>query len=156
MSVKTKTILLLSVLVLSSFLVSSCRKSGSGMIENWSGGLITKPGTYKLAGAGNTITVWIDKEHLVRYSIADAADKVVIASTERASTYSKWVVYFDSNGWLWFESSDIGTSVSKKNEDRTYQEISIIDQADLIRAMPEEFFKRLPKSTQKRWSQYRT
>ncbi|MEZ5406028.1 MAG: hypothetical protein R3F23_07620 [Verrucomicrobiia bacterium] len=130
-------------------LISNCRKSGSETIENWSGGLITKPGTYEPVGTKNTITVWIDEEQLVRYSIANAGGKVVIASTERPSVYSNWFAYFDFNGWLWFESGDIGVSVLRKDEDGIYEEIPIIDQEDLIRAMPEEFFKRLPQSTEK-------
>src|SRR5437899_927769 len=105
--------------------VPSCRKSGSQMNENWTGGLITKDGVYKVASSKQTITVWIDKEHLVRYLITDIAGKTLIASTERPSAYSGWFIVFDGKGWLWFESSDIGCSVARKNADGTYQEFPI-------------------------------
>jgi hypothetical protein len=97
----------------------------------------------------------VDKEHLIRYSITDAAGKTLLVTCERASAYDKWLLFFDEKGWLWFESSDIGCSVAKKREDGGYQEHPVVDEADLIGGMPDEFFKRLPDSTQKRWSAHR-
>jgi len=125
------------------------------MNANWSGGLITKQGNYTLASSKQTVAVWVDKEHLVRYSITDAAGKTLFITSERASAYDKWLLFFDAKGWLWFESSDVGCSVAKKREDGSYQELPIVDEADLIREMPDEFFKRLPESTQKKWSVHR-
>jgi hypothetical protein len=123
--------------------------------SNWGGGLIRKVGTYKLSSSQQTITVYVDKEHIVRYSILDRDGKTLIASTERPSAYQGWYAFFDKQGWLWFHSSDIGESVAQKEEDGSYKELPIVDDAALIRAMPEEFFNRLPESIRKKWSIHR-
>lgn len=142
------------MLVLSNCFVSGCRKPSSETIENWPGGLITKPGTYKLAGGKQVVTVWIDKEDLVRYSISEGG-RAIFNSAERPSAYSTWFLYFDSNARLWFQSGDIGTFVAAKNDVGTYSQTGIVDQAELIHAMPQPFFQQLSELTQKQLLKHR-
>jgi hypothetical protein len=132
-----------------------CGRHKNEMHDNWPGGLITKPGTYKVASSKQIVAVWVDEEHLVRYSIAQSTGKMLIKSSERPSAYSSWLIYFDEKDWLWFESGDIGCSVAQKAADGTYHEIPITDQLELIRAMPVPFFERLPASIQSRWASHR-
>jgi hypothetical protein len=136
--------------------LAGCNKDGSNMIEHWSGGLITQPGTYKMAGGSNEIiVVLIDHENVVRYSITDSNGKLLHASTQHPSAYHKWFLYFDERGWLWFSSGDIGSFVARKNTSWAYEELSIADHSALIRDIPAAFFMRLPESTQRKWAQYR-
>jgi len=147
---------ILAVSAMSLLFFFGCGKSDSKMKSNWKGGLLTEVGSYQRSSTGVLVNVWIDQEHLVRYSISAPGGRQLIRSSERASAYSKWIIYFDDNGWLWFDSSDIGSSVAKKSPDGTYQEVQISDQPDLIRMMPQEFFDRLPRSIQARWKDYRS
>jgi hypothetical protein len=144
---------LLAVMFCFGFIFAGCEKPV--VDKNWRGGLITKVGTYKLASSQQTIAVHVDKEHLVRYSITDRGGKTLITSSERPSAYQNWCLFFDKKGWLWFHSSDIGDSVAKKQDDGSYREVQIVDDAELIGAMPDEFFNRLPGSIQKKWSIHR-
>ena len=149
------TINLLCLFALISFLMNGCRNRDSSAVENWPGGFILKPGKYSVSDTKQLITVWIDEEKLVRYSISNEYGKKLILSQERASAHSSWMFYFDKRGWLWFYSGDIGASVAKTNDAGEYQELPLIDQAELISEMPEEIYTRLPPSIQKKWKEFR-
>ena len=117
-------------------------------VENWAGGLVDKPGTYKLSESGQVLRVWIDEGKIVHYELQDNTGHVIFATKERASAFHRWAIFFDGQrGQIWFDSSDIGTSVATKAPDGNYSEIAVASDPSLIRAMPQELFGRLTSST---------
>jgi hypothetical protein len=73
--------------------------------------LITSPGIYRFEDLGFVLKVWIDVGGIVQYELAGIDGSAKAASTERASTYSRWGLVLDEKSRLWFYSGDIGTFI---------------------------------------------
>lgn len=135
--------------------VIGCGKTDSPVVQAWSGGLITRVGTYAVAPGSLVVTVWVDEERLLKYSIADGAGGRLFATTNRPSALANWFLHLDEANRLWVHSGDIGSSVVLGGAGGDCRELFLHDRPDLIRRMPEEFFERLPDGVRRKWAPHR-
>ena len=118
-------------------------------------GVITQPGTFHLSALDANLIVSIEGDGLVSYKVAEKGGKILFHS-QKASAYQRWGLYWeDATSRLWFSSSDIGTSVWRRDEAGNYKQLDVVDHLELIKEMPAKLFDHLPKSLQRRWAKHR-
>lgn len=122
---------------------------------NGDAALITKPGSYEIKRLTLTIGVGIQDKSIVVYTVTDSAGRKIITSTENFSDAQRWCLFWDSSDCLWVESSDMGGWVWQRGQDGAYLQTPVVDDPELYARMPEEVYRHMPTSIQKKFQNMR-
>lgn len=139
------------LVLLPLMLICGCGKNGKVPLTK--NQIIRKPGLYSIDKQGIQITVWAE-DLIVRYRVTKDG-KAIVESVDRPSTTQRWFVCWDENGWLWFDSSDIGGTVWRPEAATgRYSSTPLTSDRALIRSMPSEVFDALPTTLQEQWQEF--
>lgn len=153
---KLRILIVLGGLCAMLFLALDCRSGSKDTMSDYQGVLINKLGTYRIEKMKYKLHVGMNDDKILWYVVRDDVGEEIIKSIEQASCLQKWSLYWDTNNWLWVESSDIGGFVWKKEKNGSYKQYPVIDDANLYKIMPQEIFEMLPTSTKKKWQSVKT
>ena len=108
--------------------IDSDAKSPSKKFEiNTTDVVADKPGVYHIIPADTTLSVGVDKNGIVRFTVSDANGNVVMQSDVNASAYSRWKIYCSKSRELWLNSRDIGIYVWVPQDDGRYKRAAAFD-----------------------------
>jgi len=127
----------LKILLILSVVIWSCK-----LEERFAGGVIQKPGIYKI-GDSLIIEIVIEKA-LVEYSVRDVEGKLKIKTIHPFSDYQAWAFYLEDNGNLWVISSDIGYAYFEVDKDNDYK-YHELPRGVKLQNIPEPIIKDLPE-----------
>jgi hypothetical protein len=102
------------------------------------GDAIVRPGNYIFPDA-TQLVVRLEPDghgHAVEYQLS-RNEKVLLVSGDDASAMHRWAFTLDDQDRLWFYSADIGLSVWLPI-DGEWRETKVVDQPELLRALPAE------------------
>ncbi len=114
---------------------------------------IVRPGNYHYPDA-TQLVVRLEPDgegHAVEYQLSRNG-KALLVSGDQAGAFYRWAITLDDQDRLWFYSADVGLSVWAP-VDGEWRETNVVDQPDLIRAIPPESSLPVSSSTRARWNQ---
>lgn len=127
--------------LLFGLLFASCRSEPNEKMP-----LITKLGNYQLTPSPYCLRVE-NTNGLVHVSIVDSKG-IVLVENDDASSYQKWLLFWDSNRRrLWLSSSDVGLIVwDLPVKGKPFEERVTPDKTRLLKEIPSEVFELQPES----------
>jgi hypothetical protein len=117
--------------------------------------LITRTGRYRLS-SGGCIEAYIVPNKIIEFKLVDAQGVTELKSAEGASALHRWTLYWEAKtNRLWFQSSDMGTTVWSKDSNGDYAMEWVGNRLKIVSEMPEVFFNILSSGTQRDWAPLR-
>lgn len=117
------------------------------------GAAIVRPGSYLFPDA-TQLVVRLEPDgegHVVEYQLYRNG-KALLVSGDEAGAFHRWAFTLDDQDRLWFYSADVGLSVWAP-VDGEWRETKVVDQPELIRAIPPESSLPVSSSTRARWNE---
>jgi hypothetical protein len=136
------------LVVLVSSLFAGCR--GQTASTPRPKGVIRSAGHYDLGADVGTLEIEVNREGIVVYRLIQPNGATALESTNRASAYQRWFLWWDEQArQLWYYSSDIGTFVSIPDDAGNFREISINSANDNVPEIPAPVLDAMPRSARK-------
>jgi len=112
---------------------------------SWNGAIIDKLGSYRIERLEYIVHITKNDDAIIHYSVTDEFGTKIIESTEKASIFHRWCIFWDKQDKLWFWSSDIGGFFWEKDSFGKYKQHEIYSDGH-FKQMPLEVFRFLPSS----------
>jgi hypothetical protein len=109
--------------------------------------IIIKEGKYLSKEKNLKLDIAI-KNGLVKYSLFDTANHSLLDNNpNEASAYQKWFFVMDDSSNIWFNSSDIGLFLLKREHNKLYKLTRYGITKDNIHNLPKVVYENLPSSS---------
>jgi hypothetical protein len=145
------------VILFATILFMACANQSVDSIEPFvENKIVDKPGTY-ISKEKNLVLKINIQSSIINYTLQDTLNKILFKSGKpRASDVQRWFFVLVGDD-VWFESSDIGTYILKKDGVSNHYNLTNFDflKIENIKTMPKSVWENMPSSTKVRFKEYR-